>query len=353
METNKPERSTYTPLDFAGWRESNSLILTPKFQRRGVWTTPARSYLIDSLLRTMPVPPIYLRVRQSDDQSRIIREVVDGQQRIAAVLDFMDQKYALAKSLDAPYAGKRFGDLAPTEQDAIRQFSFICEIFHGVSDTHVLEVFARLNTYSVKLNAQELRNGRFFGPFKRLAYQLAFEHVEFWRRCRIFSERNIARMLEAELTSELIIVQLAGLQDKKKSIDRFYAEYDETFSGRKRIERRFRETMDFINDSVEDSLPQSEFRRPPLFYTLFCTVYHRTCGVPAVRLTTPKKRLSSGEERYIRHAVVRLSEIVASARAGEVVPSKYQAFVTACLRQTDNIGPRQKRLSTLYRESFK
>ena len=49
----------------------------------------------------------------------------------------------------------------------------------------VLEVFARLNTYSVALNKQELRNGRFFGLFKQSMYQLAYEHLEFWRRQRI------------------------------------------------------------------------------------------------------------------------------------------------------------------------
>ena len=37
----------------------------------------------------MPVPPIYLRVRQSDDKKRIVREVVDGQQRVASVLKLL------------------------------------------------------------------------------------------------------------------------------------------------------------------------------------------------------------------------------------------------------------------------
>jgi uncharacterized protein with ParB-like and HNH nuclease domain len=159
----RPERSSYTILDFIGWRSSKALVLVPKFQRRDVWTTPARSYLIDTLISGKPVPPIYLRVRQSDDKTHTIREVVDGQQRIRAVLDYLDGKYALSKSLDALYAGKRFSDLRPEEQDRIRSFSFICETLHGASDSDVLEIFARLNTYSVKLNSQELRNGKYSG----------------------------------------------------------------------------------------------------------------------------------------------------------------------------------------------
>lgn len=35
----KPERSVYTAQDFLHWRAANSLELTPKFQRRGVWSS--------------------------------------------------------------------------------------------------------------------------------------------------------------------------------------------------------------------------------------------------------------------------------------------------------------------------
>ena len=154
-------------------------MIAPAFQRRGVWGRPARAYLIDTLLHRLPVPPIYLRVRQSEDKKRTVREVIDGQQRILAVLDFLDGKFALTRSLDPRYAGKEFDELEGAEQDAIRDYSFICEVFSGISDGAVLEIFARMNTYSVKLTEQELRNGRYFGFFKQSAYRLAHEHIEF------------------------------------------------------------------------------------------------------------------------------------------------------------------------------
>lgn len=265
--------SLYTPLDFVGWQEAKSLDIAPKFQRRGVWTTAARSYLIDTLIRGMPVPPIYLRTRQSDDRKKIIREVVDGQQRISAVLDFMGGKFTLSKTLDAPHGGKQFQELPTREQDSIRQFTFICQVFQGVSDEEILEVFARLNTYSVPLNDQELRNGTYFGYFKQLAYKLAYEHIEFWRRHNIFSERQIARMAEVEFTSELMVAEMDGLQDKKKSINKFYSDYDETFHNRSQIENRFKAVIDTIGECVGDILADTEFRRSPLFYSLFCAVY--------------------------------------------------------------------------------
>lgn len=351
-EAPRPERSTYTPLDFVGWRDTDGLILSPRFQRRSVWTTPARSYLIDTLLRGLPVPPLYLRVKQNDARTQIVREVIDGQQRISAVLDFLDGFYALSPSVGTPYAGKRFKQLPDSAKDRITHYSFICEVFHGISDSHVLDIFARVNTYSVRLNAQELRNGKYFGPFKRTAYALAFEHVEFWRRHRIFTDRHIARMVEVEFTSELVIAMLDGLQDKKGTIDAFYAEYDEEFQASRQCETRFRNVIGMIDDSVGAVLGTSQFRRPPLFYTLFCAVYHRVYGLPGQRLPRRGKPLTTSEKESLQQAVQHLSDVIVQVKVGHDTPRKYSTFVNACLRQTDNIQPRQRRLSTLYQEAF-
>src|SRR6266481_339302 len=348
----KSERSTYTTLDFKGWHESNTLVLTPKFQRRGVWSNGAQSFFVDTLLRGMPVPPVFLRVRQSEDNKKIIREVIDGQQRLSTVLKYIDGGFKLSKSLDKAWASKRFSDLSPEQQNQIRNFSFICEVFHGISDTEILEVFSRLNTYSVPLNNQELRNGKYFGYFKQSAYRLAHKYVDFWVKRRIFSDRAIARMQEVEFTSELLIMQLDGLQDKKKSIDKFYTQYDENFPDQRKIESRFGVTMDAIEDAVGDDLMDTAFIRPPLFYTLFCAVYHRTHGLPKFNMSTPSRPLTILEKSDLATALGRLSEIISRARENDEFPSQYSRFVTACLRSTDNSENRTTRLSVLYRDAF-
>jgi hypothetical protein len=350
----KSERSSYTPLDFLTWQESGALVLTPKFQRRGVWNTPARSYLIDTLIRGMPVPPIFLRVTQSEDKRRTVREVIDGQQRISAVLDFLNNKFALSSNLDAPYSKKYFAELALEYQDAIREYAFMCEIFSGIGDSEVLQIFSRLNLYSVPLNAQELRNGRFFGPFKQAAYSLATEHLEFWRKNRIFTERNIARMSEVELVSELMILELDGLQDKKRSIDGFYEKYDQQFSERRKVEERFRSVIDVISEALSDDiLSASEFRRTPIFYSLFAAIFHRMFGMPKEELpTNPSGRLLKSEGEKLRDTVLMLSEKVIQAKQDEKVSQVYERFVVACIRQTDNIRPRQIRFNEIYKRAF-
>jgi len=349
----KPDRSSYTPVDFRQWSNAGSLVISPKFQRRGVWSRAARSYLIDTLLMGLPVPPLYMRVVQSPDGLSTVREIVDGQQRLSAVLDYIDGKYSLAKNIESPCVGKRFADLTDEEKSKISQYPFICEVFYGVEDSEILGIFARLNMHSVKLNAQELRNGKYFGPFKRLAYGLAFEHLEFWRKHKVFSETAIARMQEVELTSELMIVEIAGLQDKKKSISDFYGKYDEEFPEAGQVAARFRAVLDVINEALSESLGRSEFRRTPLFYSLFGAVYHRLYGVPKVTLPSPATgRLTREDIEGLDSAVRMLSEVVVNAKEENDIPKQFETFVSACLRQTDNVRPRQIRLETIYRAAF-
>lgn len=348
----RPSRSVYTATDFIQWRAAKALSLSPKFQRRGVWKTAARSFFIDTLLRRMPVPPIYIRVTQSAARDRVVREVIDGQQRVAAVLDFMDGQYRLSKNLNAPWAKRTFEELTPEQQDQIRTYEFSAEVFHGISDLQVLEVFSRLNTYSVPLNAQELRNGRFFGYFKQTVFELAHEHLEFWRRHRVFTEQSIARMLEAEFVSELLIAQLVGMQDKKKSVDSFYEQHDEEFEQREQVQKRFRDTIDAINDTFPDGLGETEFRRSPLLYSLFCAVYHRRYGLPEAPLETSRKPITRQERLSLKEAVDSLSEKIERGRAKKPVPQAYAKFVTACLSQTDNIKPRMERFRVIYKAAF-
>ena len=77
-------------------------------------------------------------------------------------------------------------------------------------DRDVLQIFARMNSTGLKLNDQELRNAEFYGSYKEAAYRLAYEQLGRWRSWGIFSETDIARMLEVEETSDIICKRLVN-----------------------------------------------------------------------------------------------------------------------------------------------
>ena len=84
-------------------------------------------------------------------------------------------------------------------------------------------------------------------------------------------------MQEVELTSELMVMQLDGLQDKKASIERFYRKFDEVFKERERIEHQFRSVIDGITVALEDSLTRTAFRRPPRSSTVSSRSFSTEC----------------------------------------------------------------------------
>ncbi len=358
--------TVYVALDLLTWQQQGSLILSPKFQRRGVWSPGARSYFIDTMLRGFPVPPIHLRAKVEPTRG-VVREVIDGQQRLRALFDFIAGKFRLPKQLDAPWAGKGYDDLGADEVSSLMEFRFQTYQYQNIGDEIVMEIFQRINTYSVPLNAQELRHGKFFGEFRQSVYDLSFEHLAFWRQSRIFTESSIARMNEAELVSELLVLQLDGLQDKKKSLNEFYGNLDEywgdveeawttrtrptvplRWQSRATAEGRFRRTMDEISDAIGAAIAQSEFRRVPLFYSLYGAVHHRLYGVPGFEAPTPERPLDGAARSRLLDTMAQLSDLVSEKPDVDELSGWRRAFLVSAARQTDNLAPRRERLSIIW-----
>ena len=138
------------------------LRLQPIFQRYYVWTEKQASALVESLFLRLPIPVIYLAEEKTGEHS-----VIDGQQRLTALFKFMDGEYPISglevlKDLN----GKHFSDLNRQQQAYLE--GFLLSVVRIDKDSHPeikFEVFERLNTGSVKLNDQEVRNAVFRGPF--------------------------------------------------------------------------------------------------------------------------------------------------------------------------------------------
>jgi hypothetical protein len=363
MDSPRPLQPTLA--EFLQWREAGSLELSPKFQRKAVWSPTQRSYFIDTMLQQMPSPQIYLRKQYNLNGRKIVHEVIDGQQRLRSVLDFYDGKYAISSNLEESYAGMRFNGLSKKHQMSIMKYKFNCETFDNISDREVQDVFRRMNTYSSPLTKQELRHGRWFGHFSRTCETLARDKLDFWRSNRILSNVRIARMGDVLLTCSLLISQIDGMQDKSKSIDDFYENFDNRFPNRERHEKRFCAVIEEIIETIGEDLRDNQFRKPPLFYSLYVALYHRMYGVPKEKLRTPGRPMTDRDRGLLKDACMRLSEVLTKAQERQKLsaaalkraqhldyPPRYETFVKACLSQTDNIRPRRTRFETLYREAF-
>src|SRR5271169_2431387 len=142
----EPTPTNYVTLDLLAWYEQGNLTLSPKFQRRLVWQPAAKSYFIDTLLRGFPVPPIHIRLL-NDPVKGAVREVVDGQQRMRTLFDFISGKLRLSRLPGSPWGGLTFSQLSDEHREALQMYKFHIYQYQNVSDQIILEIFARINTY--------------------------------------------------------------------------------------------------------------------------------------------------------------------------------------------------------------
>lgn len=289
----------YSVRDFEEWRERGELVLAPKFQRREVWSDKARSYLIDTILRGKPIPKLYMRQDVNPSTRRTTREIVDGQQRLNTVLSFIKDGFKVSRAHHERFGGKYFSGLDEDTRRDILKYEFVVDLLQDMPDNEVYDLFARINTYSEKLKAQELRNAKWFGEFKSSVYLLSKEFVSFMEQNKLFTPKAILRMGEAEFISELLLAVHEGIREGKRTvIDNAYKNYDDAFPGRKKHERRFRETMDLIGAILGDDLAQLRFRGTRLFYPLFCAIYHMQFGLP--RLTSTRVPIKAADYPRIK-----------------------------------------------------
>ncbi len=287
MLTKEITKTLYKVSDFLGWQKSGLLVLSPYFQRRPLWPPGAKSFLIDTIIRGLPIPIIFLR-EQKTDLTRLEhkREVVDGQQRIRTVLSFISPSslenydpardhFQIKKAHNKELANKEFRELPADIQQSILDYVFSVHVLpSSIDDREVLQIFARMNSTGYKLNAQELRNAAHFGEFKTSMFKLAAEQLHRWRDWGIFTEDNISRMNEVELTSEFAQLMLGGIVGKSQpALDRLYRDKDEIYPERAEVERRFRHSMDVINDTIGEKVRHSPFRKRAPFYALFAVFY--------------------------------------------------------------------------------
>jgi hypothetical protein len=81
---------------------------------------------------------------------------------------------------------------------------------------------------------------------------------------------NIARLVEMQFVSELVINMLEGLQDySPKRIDEFYKNNDESFRKETDVARRFDATFGLLVSLNDTTLKDTIFSRPPIFFSLF------------------------------------------------------------------------------------
>ncbi|WP_438464390.1 DUF262 domain-containing protein [Marinomonas sp. PE14-40] len=153
--------------------EKNRLDLQPNFQRGEVWGLQKKQRLIDSILRGWHIPPIHvIQVPNSSKQ-----EVLDGQQRLAAIRDFVDGKFKFNANFEPNNPqfkgidGLSYDQLDIDTQAKVDDFTIRIITISDYNAGEPGELFYRLNQ-PTNLTSAEQRNA-YFGEARQQVKDLS------------------------------------------------------------------------------------------------------------------------------------------------------------------------------------
>lgn len=192
------ERKVITqPVDLSvqtlGEQWKSGLLHLPDIQREYVWDNGKASRLIESLILNIPIPVLYFAETEEAKY-----EIIDGHQRVRSIVRFLDNEFLLGGlGVLREYKGLRFHQLPPKEQRFLKMRTLRAIIISADSHPNMkFEIFERLNTGAISLNAQELRNSIYRGNANKSLRALA-KNPDF--RALIGTKTPRPRMVDEEL----------------------------------------------------------------------------------------------------------------------------------------------------------
>lgn len=269
---------------------SDLIDLSPDYQRRPVWSIRSKVYLIDTILQGLPLPKFFIQISIDENTGEPSFAVIDGQQRLTAIFEFIQGKtddgkqFVLSKkqhpkpeTFPNQLEGLTFKTLPQKLKQEFWSYKLSFEELEDATDTDIRDMFVRLNISGERLNEQEIRNSAFDGAFKELVYKLADEYDDMFVEYKLLSARQVKRMGDAELVSELLAAMIKGFQDKKKSLNSIYKEFDDQDSDWiDEWASLFKKNMKLTIDILGENPRSTRFVNKNDFYSLFMALFQLT-----------------------------------------------------------------------------
>lgn len=208
------DQKNFPVFQICRWISNGDLVLNPDFQRNFVWDRKKQSLLIESLMLRIPIPAFYF-----NEDEKGYKIVIDGLQRLTTIFEFCSNKFKL-QSLEylTECKGLTFEQLGRKYQRRIEDTQLSINVLDARCPNKVkFDVFRRINTGGVQLNAQEVRNIMAADKTRELLRRMV--------SCKIYQETTGNRVKDTRMKSQELCLRYVAYRmrydDEKKCISSF------------------------------------------------------------------------------------------------------------------------------------
>lgn len=226
--------------EYRDWFEVNR-----EYQREsGVWSLNDKQYLIDTILKDLDIPKIYLGKLGDRDY-----EIVDGQQRISTVQEFHDGEFKLDGEINGyDVDGQYFDDLS---EDQIRQFNDFkihTVVLEDFTDEDIRAMFRKLQR-GQPLNWREKLNA-YPGSIVPLTRELASHN--FFDKISV----SLNRYRAYGLIARFLLLEDRGPTDISPRYVREFFRQNENKDSNWDVERRVKRVLTYLDNTFSEETPE-------------------------------------------------------------------------------------------------
>ncbi|MFC5344146.1 DUF262 domain-containing protein [Brevundimonas staleyi] len=338
----KISSNNYSIAEILDMLKRRDLTVNTSYQRgTELWPSGPRSYFIDTIFAAYPFPKIYFYEDFDDVSGRTRREIVDGQQRVSAIEAFSKDEFALAD--DHAFGGHKFSDLDDEAKRAFLQYVVAVDVIRDATQAEIVEMFRRMNAYTLPLNEAEKRHAAYQGPFKWTMLRLSGDAGEFFSQFGVFTNRQMVRMADQELLAETFIFTKEGLYSSSPALtNKYYKAGEFDFPESDDFSNHVIESIQFIAEKFPN-LRKSFMMKPYAFYTLLCALIFNRYG------TGPDTVPYATTGRFAADAQRAEQRLLALANAHEAKETQgpYRDYVAGCSGGTNRLTQRTQRFDAV------
>jgi hypothetical protein len=324
--------------------ERKELAANHDYQRgTGIWPPGPSSYFIDTILENFPFPKIYIYEYLDPKTKKIKKEIVDGQQRVDAIRRYYLDEFRLSGEIKRK--GLKYSELPEEVQDAFLTYTVSVDVIRSASRADILQMFRRMNAYTLPLNDAEKRHSEFQGKFKWFVYGLAEELNEFFVEYKVFTNKQIVRMADGALITDLVLGIEQGVISSSPTLLRsLYSKYDKEFPNEQQYREMIISAFRCIQENLDD-IRNTFMTKHYSMHSLILALMHSRYGIEAIERDLGVKAHGTffADKKHASSALVEM----AGEHEAKVMDGVWQNYVWGAVSTTDRKVRRVARLSDI------